>query len=846
MKVLRCLALLIGLPLLTQGAFPPIYLKNVCDDQLHAPTNITHAKDGSGRLFICDQPGQIRVLHQGMLLPTPFLDLGSTGLDRVLSYNPTPENARLNYSERGLLGMAFHPDFANSEASGYRRFYVNYTAVAATTTDNPSTPQNCVTVISEFLVSVDNPNVADASSERILLTYGQPQSNHNGGQIAFGPDGFLYIGSGDGGGANDNATGHTGGSGSTSAGPVSGTLGNAQDKTKLLGKILRIDPLGTNGDNGEYGIPETNPYAASSGDEKKEIYAFGLRNPWRFSFDQPEGGPVRLFCGDVGQVNVEEVNLITSGGNYGWRVKEGSLDFDSTAPNGGGTLLPPIAEYAHPGVSTPGTEAMPQYGTSITGGYVYRGQAIAGMQGKYLFGDYAMNGSSGGGGVLLGLEETAPGVFALSQVTPWQSLPTAARIYAFGVDESGEMYVATKTTGGVLALDGGKPAGTLYKIMPVLPITRSITAMKDNTLYEPAKDPNEEPSNDPNPPEPFFASNGKGEYLFAGKTGSSAFFAVRRAVMRFDVSDFPLDAEFISASLRLRLNQQVGQGFPMTLHRLTTDWGEGTSKTLGPGGSGVAATPGDATWKHRFYTTTDWTTPGGDYIASASSSHNIGSEFSDPYPVWSGTGVLNDVLGWIEQPTTNHGWILVGDESQEFTAQRFASREAPVANDRPRLDVVYLGLPPPTHRESWLATHFPQEPVGFFLENEGDLDGDGISNLHEYAYGLDPLVADADQESVITSSRTPGSAGTVQHVISFPRDTAATDMLYRVQTSDDLVTWTTLATSTAGAAPVSANGAVIVSDVSLSGSLRRVTVRETLSATQQARRFIRLQVSQVF
>src|SRR5690606_38195168 len=149
---------------------------------------------------------------------------------------------------------------------------------------HPSTPMDCVTVISEFKVSESDPNVADPASERVLLTYGQPQSNHNGGQIDFGPDGLLYIGSGDGGGANDNANGHTGGSGTFSPGPVTGNLGNAQDKTKLLGKILRIDPLGTNGPGGQYGIPADNPFAASAGPEKKEIYAFGLRNPWRFCF----------------------------------------------------------------------------------------------------------------------------------------------------------------------------------------------------------------------------------------------------------------------------------------------------------------------------------------------------------------------------------------------------------------------------------------------------------------------------------------------------------------------------------------------------------------------------------
>ena len=828
MNVLRSLVLLTTMPLLCSGAFPAFSLKNVCDDQLHAPTNITHAGDGSGRLFICDQPGKIYIFKQGMLQPTPFLDLSSTGLNRVI-------NSSTSYSERGLLGMAFHPDFAHPFAPGYRRFYVNYTAVSGAQTDNPSTPQNCVTIIAEYLVSNDDPNVADPTSERILLTYGQPQSNHNGGQLEFGPDGYLYISAGDGGSANDNAEGHTGGSGSNSAGRISGTLGNAQDKTKLLGKILRIDPLGNNGPGGQYGIPADNPFVSGVNGERKEIYAFGLRNPWRFSFDHPQGGPTRLFCAEVGQIDVEEVNLITSGGNYGWRMKEGSVDFDNTAPSGGGDLVNPIAEYAHPGATLPGTESMPKYGTSITGGYVYRGSAIPGLQGKYLFGDYAANGIGGGGGILLGLEETTPGVFTLSQVNALNSLPAAARIYTFGVDESGEMYVATKTTAGVLALDGGNPAGTIYKIVPVAESQVNLSANRDNTIYETVIEPNSPPKN---------YSNGKGIYLFAGKTGDMANYKVRRALLRFDLSAIPNGAVLTSASVRLNLDKQVSQGGAMTLHRLTADWGEGNSNAGTPGGAGTTPQTGDATWMHRFHDTTAWEAQGGDFVSTASSTYVIGSNLSDPYPTWTGPGLLEDVLSWMETPSSNFGWILIGDETMEASAQRFASRENATTGNRPRLTVSYAVLPEASHFDQWLAAYFPAEPMGFFLDYEGDLDHDGISNLHEYAYGLNPVIADED--SGFSQVQEVGQDDSLIYTLTFRRDSAATDLTYQLQTSPNLVTWTTIASSLAGTSTLGSNGGFVVSEEVVSGTVRLVTVRETLTAPVKQRRFVRLHVVRSF
>jgi glucose/arabinose dehydrogenase len=436
------------------AAFPTLKLEPVVLQQLYSPTNITASPDGSGRVFICDQPGKIHILQNGMILPVPFLDIGG----KMVSLGS-------GYSERGLLGMTFHPGFADAGSPGYRKFYLNYSAPSGTQDNNN-------TVIAEYQVSASQPNVADPLTERILLTYGQPQSNHNGGQLEFGPDGFLYIGSGDGGSANDNNTGHTGGSGSQ----PNGILGNGQDRRTLLGKILRIDPIDPDGAGPlTYSIPPGNPFIGQTqdftdntldGPMRGEIYAYGLRNPWRFSFDKRPGGTNRLFCGDVGQGKVEEVNLIVPGGNYGWRYREGTFDFDGTMVTSGvapSSNIDPVAQYAHPFV-TIGSPALPQLGYSIVGGFIYRGAAIPVMQGKYLFGDYG-----GPNGRIMGLEETAPssGTFTLTQAVPLvDGNPLNRYLLTMGEDSGGEIFVGTKTNRFPLELVNGLPAGGIYQIVP--------------------------------------------------------------------------------------------------------------------------------------------------------------------------------------------------------------------------------------------------------------------------------------------------------------------------------------------------------------------------------------------
>lgn len=837
MKSLPCVIFTLLAASALQAAFPTLFLKNVCDDQLHAPTNICNAGDGSGRLFICDQPGKIYIFRNGMLEPTPFLDLTSTGLNKVVTQSTA-------YSERGLLGMCFHPGFSNPLSPGYRCFYLNYNAPSTFSTPNPvqaGATTNCVTVIAEYKLSATNPNAADVTSERVVLSFGQPQSNHNGGQLEFGPDGYLYIAAGDGGGANDNPIGHTQGSGVASAGRVSGTLGNAQDRRQLLGKILRIDPLDPDGTGPlTYAIPGSNPFVGQTqdftddtldGPMRGEIFSYGMRNPWRFSFDSSFGGAPRMICADVGQLDVEEIDFIISSGNYGWRMKEGTVDFDTISAYGGSppSTIAPVAQYAHPTAlsghgTLPGTETMQRLGASITGGYVYRGTAIPALQGKYVFADYAVGGISGGGGVLLGMEEASPGVFALNSgpLTVMNPLPSQARVYCFGKDENGELFFATKTTSGVLALDGGKPAGTLYKIQAQTTTSVTLNPSKDNTLFE----------------EYTTNSNGKGAHVYAGQIAGTGGEALRRALLRFDLTSIPSGASVTSAALSLTTTKQVSQDFDFTVHKVTADWGEGNSNAGEPGGKGIGAQANDATWLRRFYNTISWTTSGGDFVATASDTKPVGNMFSAPVTTWNGPGILADVNAWIAAPATNFGWIIRGTEANPGEAQRFGSRENTVANDRPKLAVTYSSAPAPTPYESWFSTYYPTSPPGTYWNPSGDDDGDTVANLLEYALNYSPVSRNA--VNVISFTVSDDTIDTTM-TATFRRDPRATDLTYELQASDDLVEWDTVVSSTGGG---TATGPAIVSDAAIVGEspMRLVTAQGVLPGLE-TRSFLRLKIT---
>lgn len=512
-----------------------------------APVGMAHA--GDQRLFVVEQRGQIRVIDNGVLLPTPFLDISNKLVP-----------ARAGFDERGFLDVAFHPDYA---ASG--RFFVFYSAptspdltftfdeadmpsdntdftyagthftigsvgnpgdpiltatgpnayrVAPGQTaiiefpqavsyvtlyfvhrpgDNPSTIQsiddsniprggtiqsrvatmgdpanfitidqsrfgtrrlrivggaspggnthsgfvdelrayydNCRSVVAEYHVSAGDPNVADPNSERVVLEYRKPQFNHNGGQLNFGPDGYLYVTTGDGGGANDGNYGHA-------------PAGNGQTHSVLLGKVLRIIP-DADGSGAQYQIPADNPFVNT--DFRPEIWAYGMRNPWRCSFDR--GGTNQLFCADVGQNLFEEVDIIERGGNYGWRIREGLHCFDAANPTvppdncpstgaDGSPLINPIHEYSH------------DEGISATGGYIYRGSEEPSLFGQYIFGDWSRTFGPADGSIFR-LEQTSPGVWEKHEFIIRQGAELGTRygrfVSAFGEDVNGELYVLSQS-----------------------------------------------------------------------------------------------------------------------------------------------------------------------------------------------------------------------------------------------------------------------------------------------------------------------------------------------------------------------------------------------------------------
>ncbi len=341
---------------------------------LHQPVHLTHAGDNSKRLFITEQAGVIRILKDGRLLPNPFLDIRK----RVKSGGET-----------GLLSVAFHPSFKKNG-----RFFVNYT----------SSKGELHTVISEFHTD-SHLSFADVESERVILTVDQPFSNHNGGQIAFGPDGHLYAGFGDGGGGND-------------------PLENGQNLATLLGTILRID-VDKKEAGKEYAIPNDNPFVAKL-NVRHEIWAYGLRNPWRFSFDPVAG---TMYAADVGQSAREEINVIEAGKNYGWNIMEGSIctpGISSKCDTTGLTL--PIAEYTR------------DKGISVIGGFVYRGSKIPDLCGAYLYGDF-------GSGRIWGLQYQN-----LTVKRKKLLINTKFPISSFGTGEDFEIYVVN-FSGSIYKLD---------------------------------------------------------------------------------------------------------------------------------------------------------------------------------------------------------------------------------------------------------------------------------------------------------------------------------------------------------------------------------------------------------
>jgi glucose/arabinose dehydrogenase len=346
-------------PLLQAGdAFTPA-LEPLVSGGLVRPDYLTHA--GDDRLFVIEQPGRIRLIEKGQLRDQPFLDI----TDKVST----------DGNERGLLSVAFHPDYVNNG-----QFFVDYTR-----------QPDGATVIERYTVSKDDPDRANDQSGKVILTIAQPEANHNGGLIKFGPDGYLYIGMGDGGGQGDQH----------------GSIGNGQNRNALLGKLLRIDVT----QQDTYAVPPTNPF-------RTEVWAYGLRNPWRFSFDRSTGD---LYIADVGQNLYEEVDVqpaaSTGGENYGWRIMEGWHCYDPQEGCDQAGLVLPVAEYSHDAG-----------GCAITGGYVYRGSQYPALQGAYFFGDYCS-------GIIWSLQREGDRWQMIKRLT------ADMRISSFGEDVNGELYV---------------------------------------------------------------------------------------------------------------------------------------------------------------------------------------------------------------------------------------------------------------------------------------------------------------------------------------------------------------------------------------------------------------------
>ena len=343
---------------------------------LSSPLYLTAPSGDLSRLFVVEQTGGIRIIKDGALLPTPFLDI-STKITAG--------------GEQGLLGLAFDPDYASTG-----RFVVHYTDT------------NGDTHLSQFTVSSD-PDVADPASEQIILTADQPYNNHNGGQVLFGPDGMLYLGLGDGGSEGD-------------------PQGRGQDLSDLLGSILRLDVRSTS----PYSVPPDNPFVGQAG-VQPEVWSYGLRNPWRFSFDRATGD---LYIGDVGQDSFEEVDVAPAaagsgkGLNFGWNIMEGTHCYNASTCNQSGLTLP-VLEYPH------------SEGCSVTGGYVYRGSVIPALQGLYFFGDYCQ-------GTVRSFRYQGG---SATELTDWPTLRPGGSITSFGEDAAGELYVVIQS-------------GSVFKIVP--------------------------------------------------------------------------------------------------------------------------------------------------------------------------------------------------------------------------------------------------------------------------------------------------------------------------------------------------------------------------------------------
>ena len=402
-----------------------IELKTVADG-MTSPLGMAAPDDGSGRMFVYDQVGVVWVVTAAGRLPTPLLDLRT----RLV-------NISGSYDERGLLGLAVHPNFAQNPL-----IYTYSSEPSAGPADFPSVlapgqTNNHQSVIAEWRLSPSSSNLVDPATRREVLRIDEPQSNHNGGTMRFGPDNLLYFSLGDGGQADDEGIGHAPG-------------GNGQDLGDILGSVIRIDVDGSNSANGRYGVPSDNPFVGVAGVD--EVYAYGLRNPFSFSFDRGTG---QLYLGDVGQNKVEEVDIIQKGGNYGWNIKEGTFFFDPNGAGAGYVTTTPVRDMP-PGLIDPIAQYDHDDGSAVIAGYVYRGGLLPSLAGRFLFGDWGIFGSPSGRLYYLDAASTVKELRI-----GLDDRPLGYYLKGYGEDAAGELYVfASKAQG---------PAGNsgiMYKIVP--------------------------------------------------------------------------------------------------------------------------------------------------------------------------------------------------------------------------------------------------------------------------------------------------------------------------------------------------------------------------------------------
>ncbi|PSQ14037.1 hypothetical protein BRC98_00815 [Halobacteriales archaeon QS_7_68_65] len=435
---------------------PTVRTETVADGPLSAPLGFEVAPDDRDRRYVVDQVGKIHVHGSDGLATEPFLDIG----DRLVDFSSARTDS---IEERGLLGLAFHPDFGTN-----RRYYARYSAPTVR-----GTPEGYTHVerLAEFTAS-ENGRRGRPDSERVLLDVPSPHHTHNAGSVAFGPEGYLYLGMGDGGGSKLE-TGHA-------ADWYANNGGNGQDVTEnLLGSVLRIDVDDTGGSgDAPYGIPEDNPLVGEEGLD--EHFAWGFRNPWRMSFEDG-----RLFVVDVGESNYEEVNVVEKGKNYGWNVREGSHCYNTGSPadpptacpertppdvRGGEPLVDPIVEYPH-------VHEGEGVGLAVVGGHVYGGDALPGLRGKFVFGDYSRNGEPRGSLFAATPPADDGGTWSLEELRVAGGPEGSLDAYLLGVgqDAAGECYALTTD---VLGVDPSTTTGEVRKLVPETPPTTTAAATR--------------------------------------------------------------------------------------------------------------------------------------------------------------------------------------------------------------------------------------------------------------------------------------------------------------------------------------------------------------------------------